>query len=266
MANPNPLRQREARSHIDELFGHPASVFVIHYACQSFRQDQKMGSPRITAIAARNLGSGETATFSIHVEAELARLGPVRILTLMDQLERALLDKVFAFLKENQKMRFVHWNMRDAVFGFPAIEHRYAVLGGTSAAIPEAHKTDLARTLVDIYGSGYVAAPFLESLAKLNGLILTDFLAGDAEADAFERGNYLEVQRSTLTKVRLLFDILQLAHDRTLKSRATWWTMNVGRVREAYEICVGNPLYAIGAAIITAIGVALKILEYLGGK
>lgn len=254
-----------ARDRLARLFAHPASVFVIHYACQSLVQDERQGSPRVTAIAARNLETGDVASFSIHAEAELARLTPMRILSLMDQLERAMLDKFFEFLKAQRAMRFVHWNMRDEVFGFPAIELRYAILGGTPSMIPETQRTDLARLLMDVYGSDYVAPPQFDNLVGLNILPTQGVLPGREEADAFERGEYAAVKRSTLAKVRLMFDILQLAHDRTLKTKATWWELNVGRVREAYEMFERNPVQAVAGLAIAGVSAGFGlIMKWLG--
>ncbi len=264
MAAPNPDRQRVARDKLKDLFAYPASVFVVHYACQSFDQDAELGSPRVTAIAVRNLSSGDTSVFSIQHEAELARLGPVQILSRLDNLEYALLTKFFELIAVNQNNRFLHWNMRDATYGFAAIEHRFAILGGTPSRVAEANKIDLARTLTDIYGTRYVPAPYIEGLARENQLSLIGFLYGYDEADAFERGEYGLVQRSVLAKVRILFEVLHLTHDRTLKTNAGWWTLNRGRLREAWEMLEHNPVYALGALVATAFGIALKVFEHTG--
>ena len=264
MATPNPERQRMAREKLKDLLAYPASVFLIHYACQSFEQGQKLGSPRVTAIAVRNVASSETMVFSINRESELARLGPVHILSRLDQLEHALLDRFFQFLSLNRSNRFVHWNMRDATYGFAAIEHRFRVLGGTPVVLSEGNKFDLARAFVDIYGTRYVKPPYIEGLAKKNNLSLAGYLNGPAEVEAFETGFYDRVQRSVLAKVRLLNDVFHLAHDRTLKTNANWWSLNRGRVREAWETLERNPVYAVGALIVTAFGIALKVLEYTG--
>lgn len=264
MAAPNPERQRTARDRLARLLAHPASVYVIHYACQSLDQDERHGTPRVTSIGARNLETGAVESFSVHAEANLAHLSPVQILSRMDQLERAMLDKFFEFLKTQRAMRFVHWNMRDEVFGFPAIELRYAILGGTPTSIPESQRIDLARVLMDIYGSAYIEPPQFEGITVFNALPTQGVLAGKAEAEAFERGEYAAVKRSTLAKVRLMFDILQLAHDRSLKTKATWWELNLGRAREAYEMLERNPVHALAslafAGVSAAFGVILKLL------
>ncbi len=72
MAAPNPQRQREERERLAKLFVNPAAVYVIHYACQSFSAPDYLGSPRVGAIAVRNLASGATSSFSVHQELEVA--------------------------------------------------------------------------------------------------------------------------------------------------------------------------------------------------
>ena len=268
MAAPNPERQRAARVKMEDLLVYPASVFVIHYACQSFDQGQKLGSPRVTAITVRNVDSGDTWVFSIQREQEIVGLGPIQVLSRIDELEYSMLDKFFDFLAINRNNRFVHWNMRDAMYGFAAIEHRFTVLGGEPVTLSEGNRFDLARALAEIYGSDYAERPYIKGLAKLNALSLSGFLEGPEEAEAFETGEYDAVQRSVLAKVNVLFKVLHLAHDRTLATTATWWTSNRGRVREAYEMFEKNPLYAVlTVTIAVAMGafkIVFELLSYLG--
>lgn len=263
MAAPNPSRQRLARQKLAELFAHPATVFTIHYACERFDSGDGLGSPRVTAIAVRNVGTGDTAAFSIHAEAERARFAPVQILSRFDQLEAAMLTRFFDFLERHSAMRFVHWNMRDITYGFEAIEHRFAMLGGEAVKIPSSQRFDLARLLIDIYGTNYVEASPLETLAELNGLSLAGLLLGAAEADAFHRGEYSSVQRSAVGKSRLLFDLLHLAHDKTLKTHASLWTMNAGRLREAAELFHNNPLKAVAGTLFAVLSAAVFVYRFI---
>lgn len=215
-----PDRQRLARERLASLLQGPAPVSVIHYACQSLDQNEREGSPRVTAVAQVDLASGAVTSYSIHAEAELARLAPVQILSRMDQLERAMLDKLYAGFAARRETRLVHWNMRDEVFGFPALALRYSVLGGRPVDPGDTHTLDLARILRDIYGPGYVAPPRLLTLARLNGLPTRGYLDGKAEAEAFERGQYAAVKRSTLLKLQLIVDVLHLARENALKTAA----------------------------------------------
>jgi hypothetical protein len=263
MAAPNPRRQRAARQKLAELLTYPETVFTIHYACERFDANDGLGSPRVTAIALRNIGTGETHTFSIHAEAERARLAPVQILSRLDALEGEMLGRFFAFLDRHQAMRFVHWNMRDVTYGFEAIEHRFTLLGGHPVRIPGHQRFDLARLLIDIYGTGFVGSPPLETLAGLNDLGLAGLLMGRAEADAFHRGDYAGVQRSAVGKTRLLNDILMLAHDRTLRTEAGFWTLNIGRLREAVELFHDNPIKAAAGVAFAALTAVVFIYRYI---
>lgn len=263
MSPPNPERQREARKRLDDVLAHPPVVWAIHYACQDFYQGARLAAPRVTALAARNLDRGETLCFSIATEAELAGLAPEVIPGELDRLERSLLDKVNQFLVENRSMRFIHWNMRDATYGFAALEHRYRVLGGTPVTIPEGQKLDLAKLFVDLYGVGYAGTAPRETLARMNHLSLAGFLSGAEEAKHFEEGHYRAVQTSVLVKVKLIADLAELAQARGLRTNATWWTLNVGRLREAYETFERNPVIALASLLFAGLSTGFGILWHL---
>lgn len=263
MSAPNPERQRAARQTLDGLFRKSETVWVLHYACQSFAPGQAIRSPRITAIVLRNLASGHTETFSLHSEAELLGLNPVGVLARLDQLERTMLDKYFAFLTLNVRNNFVHWKMRSMTYGFAAIEHRFAVLGGSPLQIGEQHRFDLERLIEEIYGFEYVKRPHFQNLARLNGIKLEGFLAGEKEAEAFTRSEYFAIQRSISAKVALLADVARRAHDRTLRTNAGWYTMNAGRVREMAEMFRDNPVRAAaGLAVPVALLLGHRILGF----
>ncbi len=239
-------------------------MLVAHYACESFEQGQGYASPRVTSIAFRNLASGATNSFSIHQQVELARRRSSDP-ALMDDLERAMLDRYFEFLNLNRNATIVHWNMRDEKFGFAAIEHRFALLGGQPISVHESQRVDLARLMLDLFGSDYVERPYFENLAHHNGLSQSGLLSGVAEADAFKRGQYYNVLQSTLSKVALIADIAQLSFDRTIKTEATWWTRNGGQFREAYEVCWRNPLRALSSVMLGLSGGAfLLVMKFLG--
>jgi hypothetical protein len=248
MAAPNPERQRAARGRLKSLFAHPSTVFVVHYACQSFAQTQQQGSPRIAAIAVRNLASGQTTSFSIHQELELRRLPSWESAAHLDELEGAMLARYFDFIRANKGMRFVHWNMRDLKFGFAALEHRYAVLGGQAHPLHDHQLFDLAILMAEIYGSGYAPRPHLRHLAKGNRLAVAGFLDGKDEPVVFNRGEYSAVHQSVLCKVTIIASVASLAESRTLNTASNWWVLNKGRLREAYEMCEDNPMKALVGA------------------
>ena len=67
-------------------------------------------------------------------------------------------------------MSYFHWNMRDINYGFAALEHRFKVLGGQPFVLDDHRKFDVARFLIDIYGSSYAPHPRLERLLAINGI------------------------------------------------------------------------------------------------
>ncbi|HEY0020460.1 MAG TPA: hypothetical protein VGC13_29450 [Longimicrobium sp.] len=199
------------------------NVLIIHYSCESFYDREDGRTPRVTSIAVRNMGNGQTESFSIHKVAELSRTPSSAITQEYDRLERAMLDEYFEFVRTHQGYKWVHWNMRDINYGFLAIEHRYRVLGGDPLSIDDSRKYDLSRLLVGRYGVQYIGHPRLESLLEKNKITTLNFLPGKEEADAFDSGDYVRLHQSTLRKADVLASILERAADGTLKTNSRWY-------------------------------------------
>lgn len=259
MAPPNPKRQKEALRNLDELFKDAKNVSVIHYSCESFYDRPEGRSPRVTSIAVRQLSSGQTVSFSIHRVAERQHLPFVEIAGHYDSLEKQMLDTFFTYAKDHRGIKYLHWNMRDINFGFPAIEHRYGVLGGDPYIIDEDRKFDLSRLLINVYGVSYVGHPRLERLMEINNIKPRDFLVGSDEALAFEKGNYVGLHQSTLRKVDVIANIASRAHDRTLKTNTTWWQMHGGKLRTALVWMAESRTFQLGAGIASILGLALTL-------
>lgn len=266
MALPNPVRQKAARSALADLLVYPRAVYAIHYACQSFYRGEQLRSPRIAAIALRQLEGGQGTSFSIFQEAEPYRLRPEEVPVYLDFLEKELLAKFFDFIRKSRHARFVHWNMRDTHYGFAALEQRSRVLGLEPEAIHERDKLDLASLLPELYGAEYVEGKQkLENLARLNSLAMGGFLPGPAEADAFEENRFWDVLSSTLCKVRLIAEIAHKAGDDTLRTQSSWAVRAVA-TRIAIQKVRDNPipsLMATGAGTLVA---ALKLFDYFVGR
>ncbi len=77
-----------------------------------------------------------------------------------------MLDEFYAYVKSAGEVTYLHWNMRDANYGFAAIDHRYAVLDGAPVTIPETRRLDLSLLFQQIYGSRYIENPKLATLAR----------------------------------------------------------------------------------------------------
>jgi len=210
-------RRKKARADLERMLSHPDTALVVHYSCESFDDRPDGKSQRITSIAARNLASGQTQSFSIHQVAELQHVEFSQIELQYDVLERKMLDSFFEFVRTHAGHQWIHWNMRDINYGFIALEHRYAVLGGSPCKIDEANKFDLARCAIDLYGYNYANHPRLENVITINGIGSRGFLVGAKEAEAFKAKRYVELHQSTLRKVDILSNIATRIHDKTLK-------------------------------------------------
>ena len=256
MAPPNPKRQKEARRVLDELFDRPDKVCVIHYSCESFYDREEGRSPRITSIAVRRLDSGLTTSFSIHQIAEIRNISFASIEEYYDDLEKELLAQLFAYLRRANEMTYLHWNMRDANYGFQAIEHRYRVLHENCDepyVVDDRSKVDLSRILYNIYGADYIDHPRLEQLLRKNDIMPLDFLPGAQEAKAFEEKEFAALHRSTLRKVEVIAKIAGRAYDDDLETNATWWSMRGGRAWMFLKWLAEHPMQS-------GIGVILGVL------
>lgn len=230
-------RHGKARYVLKTLFANPEKVSVIHYSCESFYDLPEGRSPRITSIAIRKLDNAQTESFSIHQVAELKGTGlsAAEIEPYFNDYERAMLDSYFTFLKNNSERIYLHWNMRDTNYGFRAIEHRYRVLHGDPYVIQDDRKVDLSRLLIDLYGVNYISHPRLEKLMIMNSIAALDFMTGAQEAEAFEKGKYVDLHRSTLRKVDMFCNIVQRAFDKSLKTNSSW--------KDAHGLSWGTALY-----------------------
>lgn len=215
-------KHKQTKKRIEELSSRENTVLIVHYSCESFYDRPNGRTPRITSIAVRNLESGQTESFSIHKIAEQQGIAFTAIDAKYDELEKKMLDEFFVFIRAHQGHVWIHWNMRDINYGFPAIEHRYQVLGGNPVKIDESNKFDLARAMVSLYGVGYIGHPRLQNLTIKNKITDRDALSGQEEADAFEKKEYVKLHQSTLRKVDVMANIFERAADRTLKTNARW--------------------------------------------
>lgn len=251
--------QRAAQQQFSLLHQKKDQVILIHYSCESFYDSEDGRTPRITSIACRNFGSGQTRSFSIHQVSELPKFAGVDAWDKYDEIEKELLDQFFAYVREHvAHALWVHWNMRDINYGFQAIEHRYKVLGGDPVEIPDERKYDLARMFVARYGKRYAGHPRLESIMKINKITDKDFLSGKDEAYAFKDRKFLALHQSTLRKVDVISSLLEAETSRRLKTNARFWDVHGGSTRLIWEKYVWTPV----GKFISALLVVLALIEW----
>jgi hypothetical protein len=256
-------RRKDAIKKINEIEERRDSALIVHYSCESFYDIDDGRTPRITSIAIRNFATGQTVSFSIHKCAEQRGIAHADIDGNYDELEKLMLDEYFDFLKSRHGYTFIHWNMRDINYGFQAIEHRYAVLGGEPFVVDDGRKVDLARVLVAIYGVNYVGhqpSGRLHNLVEHNKITAKDMLTGAEEAEAFEKKEFVQLHRSTLRKVDVMANILERVVDESLKTNASWWDMHGVHPAIGVEIVTRH----WGWSLVVAIGVLLGVARSFG--
>lgn len=215
-------RRKRAFRTLDTLKENPNSVLTIHYSCESFYDRPNGSSPRITSIAVRNWGSGQTYSFSIHQQAERDHKSVDDLESEYDTFEKKMLDEFNQFSERHNQYLWLHWNMRDINYGFPALEYRAKVLGREPFVVPEDKRIDLSRILVDLFGVRYIGHPRLTKLIEKNKITHRDFLTGQQEAEAFDAKEYVKLHQSTLRKVDVLANILERTLDGSLKTNTRW--------------------------------------------
>ncbi len=68
--------------------------------------------------------------------------------------------------------------MRNINYGFPAIAHRYQVLGGKPIEIYEKNLEDLSSLFIDIFGPKYISHPRLPNIVNKNNISKKRVLKG----------------------------------------------------------------------------------------
>lgn len=189
---------------------HPDRYYIVHYSSQSLYDDEVQGfSPRITSIAVMHYATRQTVSFSLHSVAEETGIPREAVEERYDDIERALLERFYAFVRDRREKYWIHWNMRNIVFGFEHLEHRYRVLTHLEPpSISVEVRINLNDILSDRYGSGYARHPRMLNLMLVNGERDLRFLEGSEEAEAFKRREFIRMHSSTIAKVEFFRHVI----------------------------------------------------------
>ncbi len=126
----NTYRSKERAKGLEELkyiLKVRSKVLIIHYSCESFLNHRNR-VPRITSIAIHNLETGQTKSFSIHLSAQIKKVDIDRLSEeARNKLEKETLTEFYKFVSKHRSYKWVHWKMRDQVYGFEAISARSLV-------------------------------------------------------------------------------------------------------------------------------------------
>ena len=127
--------------------------------------------------------------------------------------------------------------------------------------ISDDKKIDLSRLLIDIYGTGYIGHPRLETLLLKNSITIHNFLNGQKEAEAFEKREFVKLHQSTLRKVDVIANLAERVYNRQLRTNTSWWEMHGGRVRLVFKWLAENPFLLLLGTILTIIGSIIAIYK-----
>jgi hypothetical protein len=209
---------------------HPERFYIVHYSSQSLYDEGVDGlSPRITSIVIMHVSTRQTVSFSIHAVAEENGISREAVQERYDDIERALLERFYAFVRDRREKYWVHWNMRNLTFGFEHLEHRYRVLTHSDPPnVPIEVRMNLNDALREKYGSDFAVHPRMLNLMLLNGERDKRFLEGPEEAEAFKNREFIRMNSSTISKVEFFRHIILLVHKGRLRvaSRGVFITID----------------------------------------
>ena len=195
----NPVAE-QAQQRIQALASQLEQLLFIHYDCGLLEHATKEPVPIYCIVVQRGDGS-ESTVFGTDGHDE-----------------RQSLDDFAAFVEQHADRIWVHWNMRDAKFGFDAILRRHRHLGGKPAKVPIKNRFDLAQALVEIHGDNYVAHPRLDNLLQVNGIVASDMLTTTEREEAWKEENIERLLASTLRRVRSIRSLFVLASTGELRT------------------------------------------------
>jgi len=176
----------------------------------------------------------QTVSFALHAVAEDQKIPRDQVAASYDAIERVLLERFYAFVRDRREKYWVHWNMRNIVFGFEHLEHRYRVLTGEDPPhIPIEVRINLSDVFRDGYGSDFASDPKMLGLMLLNGERDPKFLSGKEEAEAFAKQEFIRMNSSTICKVEFFRHAIILAQKGRLRTASKGFLISVDRLLES---------------------------------
>lgn len=182
-----------------------------------------------------------------------------------EMIEAKILKDFYDMIRATETVTWVHWNMRDTYFGFSALEHRAKILGIDPVVIDDSKKVDLSKVIWDLEGPGYIDHPRLENLLRKNDILPRGFLSGDQEAAAFEAQAYIRLHGSTLSKVRAIWEVAELAASGNLRTDASWLVRHGRRPSDIGAAIGENWLYPVISLAFGLVGTAIGIAGFIWG-
>ena len=214
---------------------HPDKFYIIHYSSQSLYDEGIDGlSPRITSIVVMHYATRQTVSFALHAVAETLGIEKSEVENRYNDLEKVLLERFFAFLRDRREKYWIHWNMRNLTFGFEHLEHRYRSLCQSEPpSVPVEVRLNLNDIMKERYGSDFAKDPKMKNLMLLNGDLDVRFLEGRQEAEAFSRKDFIRMHSSTICKVEFFRHAISLAIQGKLRTASNGIIVRIDRLLES---------------------------------
>lgn len=171
---------------------HSERYYIVHHSSQSLYDegvDRDGMSPRITSIVVMHVPTRQTVSFSMHAVAEEKGIAKEDVEQRYNEIEREIIERFYSFVRDRREKYWVHWQMKNIVFGFEHIEHRFRALNSDKSVpphIPVEVRINLDSVLREKYGDEYAPNPRMLNLMLLNGQRDPRFMTGAEEASAFK--------------------------------------------------------------------------------
>lgn len=245
----------------NEIEKTPENFYIIHYSCEGLNDRNKELSPRITSIAIMHYQTGQTTSFSTHMEAEILCIPRDKVSDQFDDVEKAILKKFYRFIQDLQGKYWIHWNMKNATYGFQHIEHRYSVLFQQEipSKIDIENRINIHDLLTEKYGGDYANEPYMVNLMDINNGKRRDFLTGKEEVEAFQKKDFLAMHNSTLCKVKFFQYVIKQMLANKLIVTSKLWSIWLDKLFESR--C--NKLIALISGFLAIFGFSCTIITYL---
>lgn len=222
-----------AKNFYKEIKRNPSAYYIIHYSCQSLYDDNDTLSPRISAIVVMHFETKQVVSFATHTSAEALQIPRDKCPDRADDIEKELLIRFEKFMSERRDRIWLHWNMKNIVFGFEHIEHRYRLLTGRDMpVIPVERRMNINDIFENRYGPDFIAKPRMQALMEKNGGLRRNFLTGPQEVDAFKNMEFSKMHASTACKVEFFRDALSDSISGKLKTTGSGIGYRVDKLLE----------------------------------
>lgn len=228
------------RGYLSVLLDDTPYVNVVHYSSEGLRDPNRTSAIKVTCIAVKQLmpGGETTKVFSLTKYPS----------------DKELLNAFFLFAKDQVNVhgsKWIHWNMKNSIFGFQALEDRYRELSGSPYTIPMSLRLDLSKWLIETYGRKYAPDPRLPNIARINRINMQDFIAGSDEATAASEGRYASLENSTLRKVQVIHQLATLEKMGHLKTAQSLWRRQGLNFGERALSVASNPITVLALALLS---------------